>query len=337
MDLNTTSINELVDLVERDWSVYNKFPEQGIAQQLFIYDDLSSHRGESKRYTEIDTEMFASLKPEGEDASIATVQQGYTVTMTARRFAKEISITYEMRRVNKKPEVVTQLHNMTHFCPNRKEIDLTHRIGFATATSYVDMDGQTITTTVGDGLALVSAVHTLRGTATTFSNVVTGNPQFSKGGLEVAENQARNQILSQFGERRVMNFNTIFSSDHPNTVNNIKQFVQSTTDVDQNNPMVVNVYKGKYRHIVMPYLATLAAGANDSTKDRYWGLVAAGQGQNGWQAYFGMWDAPSLQTPSKGNNGEDVHNDNWTFGSRCMYGIATVSPRGFLLSTGLGA
>ncbi len=337
MELNTVSIADFTDLVERQWSTFNKFVEKGIAAQLYIVDNVPKNAGDTRRYTDIDPQTFAKLKPEGEDAMIASVQQGYTKTMTARRFAMEISISWEMRNYNKKPEVVAQLTSLSHFIPNRMELDLTHRITFATSTAYTDMDGVSVTTTVGDGLALVSAVHTLRGTSSTFSNVITGNAQFSKGALEIAEGQTNTQILSQFGERRVMNFNTIFSSDDPSTVNDIKQFLQSTTDVDQNNPGVVNVYKGKYRHVVLPYLATTAAGAYDSTKAKYWGLIAAGQGINGWQAYLGMWESPNLKTPSAGNNGEDIHNDEWTYGTRGTYGIETVSPRGFLLSTGLGA
>jgi len=337
MELNTISIADMTDLVERKWSVFNKFVENGIAQQLYIMENVPKNSGDTRRYTEIDPQTFANIKPEGEDAAIASVQQGYTVTMSARRMAKEIAITWEMRNHNKAPEVMTQLTSLAQFCPQRMELDLTHRLTFATATSYTDLDGQTVTTTVGDGLALVSAVHTLRGTSTTFSNVITGNPQFSRGGLEIAELQANTQILSQFGERRIMNFNIIFSSDDPVTKNNIKQFLQSTTDVDQENPGVINVYGGAYKHVILPYLATTATGAYDSTKAKYWGLVAAGQGTNGWQAYLGMWEAPNLKTPAPGNNGEDFSNDDWKYGTRAEYGIATVSPRGFLLSTGLGA
>ena len=337
MDLNTVSISEFTDLVNRNWIIHNDMVKVGPAKSLYIAEDMANHTGTSRRYTEIDVQTYASIKEEGADAGKATVQKGYEKDMTVRRFAKEIDITFEMRRFNKKPEIVSQLHALSHFCPQRMELDLTHRVTFATAVSYVDMDGQTVATTVGDGLALVSASHTVRGSASTFSNVITGNPAFSKGGLEVAEGLANTNIVSQFYERRVMNFNTIYTSDDPSTVNNVKQFLMSTTDVDQNNPGVVNVYKGKYQHAILPQLATDAAGAYDSTKAKYWGIVCSGQGVNGWQAYCGTWEAPNLKTPAPGNNGENVSNDNWTYGTRCSYGIATVSPKGFLLSTGLGA
>lgn len=337
-NLNTVSITQFTDLVTRDWTVNNgDYVEKGNATKLFIKDDLSAHSGDSKRYTEIDPETFAREKPEGEDAVEATVQYGYEKDMNARRFAREINITWEMRRYNKKPEVVGELTSLSQFIPNRMELDLTHRITFMTATSFTDMDGVSVTTTVGDGLALVSAVHTLRGTSTTFSNVITGNPTFSKGGLEVAELQANTQILSHFGERRVLKFNTIFTSDDPTTCNDVDQFLNSVSDVDQNNPSVKNVYYKKYTHVMLPYLATTAAGVYDSTKAKYWGLVAAGQGIKGWQAYLGIFESANLKVPAAGNNGEDFSSDDWKYGCRGSRGIVTVSPRGFLGSTGLGS
>lgn len=337
-NLNTVSIYQFTDLIKRDFSVHNdNFVETGKAAKLFIYDDVADHTGDRKRYSEIDTETFASVKPEGDDAAKAHVQYGYEKDCIMRRFAREIDITWEMRRLNKKPEVMTKLQSLNHFVPNRLELDLTHRFTFGTATSYTDVDGYTVDTTVGDTLALISSVHTLRASSSTYSNVITGNPTFSKGGLEIAESIANTNILSNFGERRVMQFNWIVSGDDPTTVNDIKQFLNSTADVDQNNPSVTNVYYKKYMHLVLPYMATTASGAYDSTKAKYWGIVAAGQGQSGWQAYLSVWEAPNLRTPATGNNGEDFHNDNWSYGCRGAYGICAVTGRGVIWSTGAGS
>ncbi len=336
--LTTVSISQLTDLVQRSYAVNNTdFVENGNATKMMIVDDLEAHTGETKRYAEIDVETFARNMDEGDNAAQAQVQYGYEKDMQMRRFAREIMITWKMRRLNKKPEVVQQLTSLNHFCPNRMELDITHRITFATATSYTDMDGITVDTTTGDGLALASSVHTLRGSSSTFSNIITTNPQFSKGGLEIAEGQANTQILSHFGERRVMNFNVIFSGDDPTTCNDIKQYLKSSSDPDQNNSSVINVYQNKYTHVRLPYLATTATSAYDSTKSKYWGLAAIGQGLAGWQAYVGIWERPNLKVPSAGNNGEDFSNDNWKYGTRASWGICIPSPRGFLLSTGLGS
>jgi len=193
------------------------------------------------------------------------------------------------------------------------------------------MDGETVVTSVGDALALVDTAHTLKFSASTYSNRVPGDPLFSRGALEGAELITTTNILSNFGERRVMNFNTIVTGDDPNTVNNVKQFLNSVSDVDQNNSGVTNVYKGKYRHVALPYLATTATGSPDSAKRRWWFLMATGMGTDGSQAYIGEWEAPHLKNaPVDGSNAENNSNDNWTYGTRCTYGIRACSGRGLI-------
>lgn len=327
--LNQVSLSEFTDLVEKEFKI-NQTMVKPAAQQLYITDDLAAHTGNTRRYDEVDTETYASLKREGADATKARVGVGYNITMTARRFAKEIDITWEMRRHNKAPEVVGQLTSLNHYCTQRQDLDLTHRFTFATATTYVDADGETVTITVGDGLALLSAVHTLRHSATTYRNRVAADPVFSQGALEAAELLTTTDILSNFGERRTMNFNTIITGNDPNTVRTVRQVLESTADIDAAHEGVVNVFKGKYKHVVLPNLATTALGANDATKRRWWFIAATGQSILGWQAYFGIWEQPNLKTPAPGNNGEDISNDNWTYGSRCEYGIAVLSGRGII-------
>ena len=334
--LNTVALNDFVSLVNIQWVSRQKKIDAN-AKQLFITEDLGFHTGESRRYKEIDVEEFASLKREGAAATKATVALGYEIDMTVRRFAKEIDITWEMRRFNKYPDVASKLTSLTDFGVKRMELDLTHRITFGTATSYTDMDGETVSTVVGDTLALFSAVHTLTESATTYSNIITGNPQFSKGAIEVAELQANTQILANDGGQREMTFNAIFTTNDPTQLNAIKRHIRSTTDDEQDNSGVVNVNLNKYEIVVLPRLATNNVGQYNSAKKNYWGLVAKGMGQAGWQAYLGMWEAPNMKTPAAGNNGEDFHTDDWTFGTRVAYGICTVTGRGILLSTGAGA
>lgn len=253
--------------------------------------------------------------------------------MTKKRIAMEIDITQEMRDENRYPEVGSLITNLNHFCPQRIEIDLSHRLTFGSATTYTDMDGDSIDLTVGDGLALFSAVHTLKYSSTTYSNRVSGDPIFSRGAIEAAEILTVSNILSNFGERRVIMFNAIITSDDPNTVNAVKQFLGSDTDVDQNNPGVLNPYRGKYRHIILPQLATTATGAYDSTKRRYWFLAAIGLGVNGWQSYYGVWEEPHLKNePTEGSNNVDFSRDIWTYGTRAGYGIVCVSGRGIISS-----
>ena len=329
--LNTITLSEFTDLVEKTFSDVSQLPEEN-AQQLFIRDDLSAHTGNTKRYDEVDTETFASVKFEGSDAAKARVGVGYNKTMTAKRIAKEIDITWEMRRYNKHVEVGNKLVNLSKFCPTRLELDLTHVFTFCTSTSYTDMDGQTVDVTGGDGLQIVYATHTLAFSSTTWRNRVSGDPAFSQGSLESAELLTTTDILSNFGEKRVMNFNTIITGSDPNTKRAVKQVLESTADVDASQSGIMNVKRGSYRHVELPWLATTATGANDSTKRRWWGIVASGQGVQGWQAYLGVFENANLKTPAPGNNGEDVHSDTWTYGARMSYGICALSGRGLIMS-----
>lgn len=327
--LNTVTLSEFTDLVEKEFSMVSGLVEP-MAAQLFISDDLSAHTGNTRRYDEVDTETFASDKQEGADAAKARAGVGYNATMTATRRAKEIDITWEMRRYNKSPEVTSRLVSLNHFCPQRADLDLTHRLTFATSTSYTDMDGNSVTVSTGDAVALTSATHTLAFSSVTYRNRVSGDPVFSQGALESAELLATSDIYNNFGEKRVLNFNTLITSDDPGTIRDVRQVLESTADVDAAHEGVLNTYRNKYRHVVLPYLATTATGARDATKRQWWFLAATGQGTMGWQAYYGTFESANLKTPAPGNNGEDVHNDNWTYGARCSYGIVALAGRGII-------
>lgn len=328
--ISTITFPEMTDLIRREWAKTQQMV-QPAAKQIYIVDNIPKGNGNTKRYNEIDTETYAKLKRQGEAVSKASIGVGYEVTMTKKRIGLEIDVTQEMRDENRYPEIGALITSLTHFCPQREELDATHRLTFGTAVSYTDMDGETVSTAGGDGLAIFSTAHTLKFSSTTWSNRVTGDPVFSRGALEAAELLTTTDILSNFGERRVINFNTIITGNDPTTVNEVKQFLNSTSDVDQNNPNVMNVYQNKYRHLVLPYLATTAMGANDSTKRRYWFLAALGQGALGLQAYYGIWEpAHMVAMPASGNNMEDPHRDVWSWGTRSGYGFQFVSGRGII-------
>lgn len=330
VSLNTVTFPELTDLVTRNfYSVGGLIVP--MAKQLFINETMGPNEGELKLLQEYDTSTYAKAKPQGVDAKKAAFGIGYLITIRAKRIGIESEITWEMRKYNKKTEVMAALQSLPYFCPQRVELDLTHRFTFASSTSYTDMDGNTVDLTVGDGLAMASTVHTLKFSTITYSNRITGDPLFSKGALEAAELLTTTDILSNFGEKRVMDFNTIVTGNNPTVVNAVKQFLRSISDNTQNNAGVINVNQDKYRHVILTQMATTATGAIDATKRNYWFLVAAGAGLRGWQSYFVEWEAMNL-TPSTTGNGTDVHKDIWYYNVRQSYNIGVVSGRGCICS-----
>jgi hypothetical protein len=329
--LSTVTEPEFTDLVRRNWVSTQEFIQRN-ARKMFVVDSVGSGQGVSKIYNEFDTETYADVKAEGGAATKAKVGVGYNVTMTSKTVAKQVDITLEERVQNRYPEVLAKITSLSEFCSNRQDIDLTHRFTFATSTSYTDMNGNTVSTVVGDGLCLVSASHTLAFSSTTYSNRVSGDPAFSQTAYQGALLLAASNIYNNFGQRRQMNFNTIFCWSDPATEQAIDQLLNSTADVDAVQAGVVNTYKGSMTRVSLPQLATTATGAYDSTKRRWWGVAATGQGLMGFQGILGEWLAPMLRTPSEGNNGENIDTLNWTYTTVAMYGIATVSPRGVIMS-----
>lgn len=333
--LNTASMGELSDLIMKQFS-HQKEMVQPAVQQLFIYEDLTSWGSPTKRYDEVDVQTFARLKRQGENSQKAKAGIGYNKTMTAQRFAIEIDVSWEFRRYSQQyaAQVKADMVNLSHYVPQRFELNATHRFTFATATSFTDMDGETIDTTTGDTLALLSAVHTLAFSSVTYSNIVSGNPAISQGALEAGENLFVSDIYSNFGERRVLKPNVIVTSDDATTCRTVRQILESTADIDAAHAGVLNTYKGKYRHVVLPYLATTATGARDATKKRWWFLIAQyGNPTNSWQGYYAVFESPNLKTPSAGNNGEDASNDDWKYGARGSQGLCVLSARGVVGST----
>jgi hypothetical protein len=328
--LATVTFPELTDLVNRHFVSVGGLIVP-VAKQLFLTDSMGVGEGELKLLQEYDMTTYAKAKPQGVDAKKAAFGIGYYITIRAKRIGIESEITWEMRRYNKKQEVMASIQSLPNFCPQRVELDLTHRLTFCTSTSYVDMDGNTVDLTVGDTLALASASHTLKFSTITYSNRISGDPLFSKGGLEAAELLTTTDILSNFGEKRVMDFNTIATGNNPTICNSVKQFLRSVSDNTQNNAGVINVNQDKYRHLILPQLATTATGAIDATKKNWWFLVAAGAGLRGWQAWFIEWEAQNL-IPSTAGNGQDVHKDIWYFNVRQAYNIGIVSGRGIIAS-----
>lgn len=333
MELNQTSLSVFTQIADVKFKkAMDSVPQVARNSGLFQVMPIPQNAGDSWTVTEIDLEQYASRKGESDQAERATVQQGYSKTITAYRVAKDIGISYEMRTRNKYPEVIRRLTNLGTLVPNRMELDLQHRIGFASATSYTDKDGVSVTTTLGDTLALASTAHTLAGSATTFRNILAGNPKLSKGALEGMERLITENTYNHLGEKMSESFDILWTTDDPNTVNTAKEYLQSTADVEGGNSGVKNVYAAKYRHVILPLVATDANGAPDTTKRYYWGLASSGASS----AYLGIWEEAHLKTPSNLNAGEDFNTDDWEYGVRGGYGIEICGASWFKISYGDG-
>ncbi len=323
MELNINALADFVSQADILWAKgFMSVPQ--VARNSGLYKELPipNLTGNTRTFSEIDLEEYASKKGESDQATRARVQQGYSKTGTLYRVAKDIGVSYEMRNYGKYLEIKEKLTNLGKLAPNRLDLDLTHRLTFGTATSYADLDGDTVDTTIGDTLALFSTAHTLRASATTFRNRLANNPQFSPGALEAMETMRKQNTYNQFGEKMVIADDIIWHADDPNTNRSVAETLRSSSNNTQNNSGVVNTYAGKYRDVILPRLDTTAVGANDSTKSKYWGVASSAMST----AYLGMNEEPhSKLPPADGRSNEEFSTDDWNFGTRSGWMIVVVS------------
>jgi len=333
MELNTITLGDFVKLATVIWEESYASVEQSMVNSgLIKKSDIPQNTGNTREFSEIDSNEYLSAKGEGDQAARGKIQQGYSKTMKMKRVAENVGITYEMRTQNKYPEVVARLENAGRKGANRMDLDLSHRITFGTATSYTDMDGATVTTTTGDGFQLFYTAHTLAGSTSTYRNRLANNPALSKGAIEGMERLITENTYNQFGEKVTGNFDILFTTDDPNTVNTAREYLRSTSAPDAAHAGVINVYAGKYKLVVLPRVNTDANGA-PTTKRAYWGIACSKMSS----MHLGVWETPHLIAPTAGSNAEDVQTDDWEFRSRAGYGIVTVNASWIKFSSGDGA
>ncbi len=322
-NVSTFELPQLVDLIDRDFKDGLESMSWDLRKSNIVVETtMPKNSGVFTRYAEqIDTNEYASSRPEGDQARDAVVQYGYEKDLEVKPFAKKLGVTKLMKLSNKGGEFDKIIKRFVNTVPNRMELDLAHRFTFFASTSYVNADGETIDITVGDGLAWGSTSHTLTGSATTYSNIATGNPQFSEGALEALEKQFVEATYNNIGELMACTPDTIITTLDPNTVNSVKKLMNATADTSSSNSGTVNVYKNKYKHLTVSRIATTANGAPDTTKAKYWALAASEYSD----FHFEVLEDSYLVTPTPGGNGTDISTENMTFVTGGIYGICIVT------------
>ena len=335
-NISSYTFPQMTDLVTRSFQDGLKTLPQAMRKSgLVVEEAMPQHTGEFKRFAErIQRNQYASVRDEWDVSKMAKVQYGYEKDLQVYTVSLEVSITKRMRVAWKNQEILDQITSLSEVCPATMDLDLTHRLTFAFANNYVSRDWITIDCTVGDGLSLINAAHTLTGSSTTYSNAITSNPAFSKAALENAEQLFVEATFNNLGEKMSMKPDVIVTTDDPNTVNQVRELLKSTASIaDEKNSGVINVYQAKYRHVVLPRLATTATGAVDTSKRKYWFLASTADSD----FYLSVLEAPYLKTPADWNNGEEFSSENWKYLTAATYGIAIVTGRWIKGSTGAWA
>ena len=308
---------QLTDLVNRSFvDGLETLPMVMKNSGVVILDTFPKNSGDSKLFAErITTDQYASVRDEGAVADAGAVQYGYEKVAQVYTIAKTIGITKRMRVAGKDRAILDEITNLSEVCPNTQELDLSHRLTFAWSTSYT-YKGSSRDLTTGDTKALIATDHTLTGSATTYSNQITGNPAFSKGALEVAEKSFVEGSFDNLGVKISVTPSVIITTDDQNTVNEVRQLLNSTADVTSANSGTSNVYKSKYKHVANPRIATDSNGWVDSTKAKYWFLAS----ERASDFYMCELETPYTETIKSNDSSE-----NWTYLAAATYLISIVT------------
>ena len=285
------------------------------ARQLY---DLVPNENLTSEHSHIDSPGFARRKDEGGSYAIGSPRQGYTLNLTKSRIGLRDSVTWEMRKYDKYREIEKKMRGLGESTAMRIELDLTHLFTFGLqGSSYTNMDGETVNTVTGDGLQIFSDSHTITGSSTTVDNYG-GTAAFNRTNLEAAERLFRNMV-NMNDVKVVPKPDTIITGDDPAIVNVVSEFMKSVSAPDTSE-RADNVYKGKYKHVQLPLLATTNLGAPTSTGRYYWMLADLKKKD----AIVEFSEMPTFTAPSPGNNGEEFDTDDWKFKSSASYAYGVL-------------
>lgn len=325
--ITTQDFPDFVANLEIKWrKSYADFPKR--ASVMYEVENVDTDTGDESG---IDGYSVAKRKNESQDFAFLNITQNYRKAWQIQEIGGMTKISWRMRRAAKYNEINKRIAGLGRSAAKRLEWDLTHRFTFAEAASYVNLDGETITTTVGDGFQLAYTAHTVPGSSNTYRTRIANNPILSKGGIEAGEKLFATQMIDTNGELVTDEPTHLITTNDPNTINTAIEYLRSTAAPDAAQSGVTNVYNGKYIHVVLPYLATTAAGAYDSTKARRWFLANLMHKD----AVVKVLQSPIFIPPTM-QDGKEFETMDWKFACHAAYAIEIIDPKWIVMSDGLG-
>lgn len=314
MPILTTQFNDLVKNALVMWREEYDSVEKN-ARQLY---DMMPNENLTSEYSHIDSPGYARRKEEGGSYVVGSPRQGYTLNLTKSRIGLRDSITWEMRKYDKYREIEKKMRGLGESTAMRIELDLTHLFTFGLqGSTYTNMDGETVSTTTGDGLQIFSDSHTITGSSTTVDNL-NGTAAFNRTNLEAAERLFDNMV-NMNDVKVVPSPDTIVTSKEPAIVNVVSEFLRSQQAPDTSE-RAINVYQGKYRHIKLPLLNTTNLGAPTATGRYYWMLMDLKHKD----AIVEFSEMPTFSMATPTSNGEEFDTDDWKAKSSASYAYGVL-------------
>lgn len=329
------TLPELVDVVNRTFVPYQEgYKGVFMSAPFVIKDGKARNSGNSTLYAEpIITERYAKMRPDAVSAQISPYQYGYEKALVVNSYTHVEAVSYGIHEFGRRDGMMNQMKMLVQAPTNKLELDLAARYAFAWDESYTDSIGATIDTSMGDGLAKISTVHTVTGSTRTFSNQVPANPAFSKASLVSAKKVGQRGTIDNLGVNTAFNADYIITTDDEDTVLAVKELLNATANIESPNANTYNNYtNATLKHIASPLICSDVLGQRVTAKEKYWFIVDSSLAT----LYLTIINPAYNRLPTLGGNGDDLLSGTWTFLSGIDYGICEVSGRGTVGSKGTG-
>jgi hypothetical protein len=213
---------------------------------------------------------------EGNDYFTSTPVKGFKLIHTQGKYTDSFETTKEMMKYDKYSltGVMAGIQGLGTSSAKRLELNLQLGIGMGAGASYVDIDGNTVSTLGADGQNAFSA------TKTTKAGVAYSNLQaiaFGLAGLEAHQILFR-KMVNHAGQQINQVPTHIFRTRDQTLANTVEEYLNSRGNVGStSNGINVYGYKGaRFQVIEMEFLDALPTGAIDTSKKNYWGLAKVG-------------------------------------------------------------
>ena len=229
----------------------------------------------NRDYGSIAAGGFGEVTSEGADYQVQTHNQGDTLSLAVVKRTSAYSITEDLTDGNKYREALGNMRNLGERLFRTRARDVVHHIfTFGFSTTYTDSSGATVTNGVANASteAIFADTHTMADTST-YDNLLADTA--------IGEANLRSLVdlttgfLDEDGYRVPWGAGSekllLTSEDVPMMHAGARLTTQEWNYSSQNRD--INVFRGQYMHTPLFFLNTLATGAIDTTKDKYYIVV----------------------------------------------------------------
>lgn len=322
---NTAAVwNDLVKLSPMVWVEGARQALEDVQPVMDLYD-VDPLDEFNRDYGSISVSGFGHNLAEGADYVARFNNQGGTLSLTAVKRGDMFTITEDLVDGNKYREIRMGMEDLGASLFRTRARDATH-VGFtfSGSTSFVDMDGVTISNGIIKGSeAVVADTHTLADGSNLDNNLA--DTAIGEVGLRNLEDLTvdfsdQNGLPVSWGlggKVLVTSMDVGIGHAALRLTNQDWQYQSGNRDI---NPFSdARARGGKYVHLPLFFHSTTATGARDSTKDKYYYILDRKIAKRAM--IFGDHTNPTPMGPFR-----DIYNAGQLWQSKSRYDIGTLYP-----------